>query len=71
VLNIDFYEYAGRYHDGTLRVFGYVCGRPVMEFRGVPYWESGCVKIFPKRQIARHSADVSPRIIPFDQIKRV
>lgn len=66
---IDYYEYDGRNHDGTLRIFGFVCGHPVMEFAGKAYWDSLTVKIWPKRCIARHSADVSPKFVSFGKIK--
>ena len=66
---IDFYEYEGRNADGTVRLYGYVCGTPVMEFAGFAYWDSCTVRIWPKRCLARHSADVSPKFIGFDKIK--
>ena len=66
---IDFYEYDGRNRDGTLRLYGYVCGHPVMEFAGIAYWNSFCVKIWPKRCVARHNADVAPKYVGFDKIK--
>ena len=66
---IDHYEYDGRNHDGTLRIFGFVCGHPVMEFAGKAYWNSLTVKIWPKRCLARHSADVSPKFVDFGKIK--
>lgn len=66
---IDYYEYDGRNHDGTLRIFGFVCGHPVMEFAGKAYWDSLTVKIWPKRCLARHSADVSPKFVDFGKIK--
>ena len=66
---IDYYEYDGRNHDGTLRIFGFVCGHPVMEFAGKVYWDSLTVKIWPKRCLARHSADVSLKFVDFGKIK--